>query len=53
MRFPLVRRYAAEVALSKCTVKGPGSLRVGLLDQLHLLGAQEDAVLQGLRINTR
>lgn len=30
-------RLASERALETAAVKGPGSLRVGLLDQLHLM----------------
>ena len=42
------RRVAAEIAEKNAVVKGPASVRVGLLDQLYVL--QEDAITSGVRI---
>ncbi|MEW5303804.1 MAG: hypothetical protein WDW36_006459 [Sanguina aurantia] len=40
---------AAEEGLRSCAVPGPGSLRVSLLDQLHLL--KQEQVVSGIRIS--
>eukprot|EP00955_Chlamydomonas_euryale_P033800 349632-Chlamydomonas_euryale.AAC.58 len=40
---------AAEIALQTAPVKGPGSLRIGLLDQLYLL--EESDVREGVKIH--
>ena len=42
-------RLASERALEKAAVKGPGSLRVDLLDQLHLM-SEADVVQVRCRV---
>jgi hypothetical protein len=43
------RRLAGEVGLANAPRPGPGSLRVGLLDALHLLGEAE--VVAGVNLS--
>jgi hydroxyethylthiazole kinase len=42
------RRLAGEVGLANAPRPGPGSVRVGLLDALHLMGEAE--VLAGAKV---